>query len=149
MPNTIGIEVPLLEELRGNVATFKDGSTKAIDAIILCTGYLHHFPFMSDDLKLRTANRLATANLYKGVQFIDNPKLFYIGMQDQWFTFNMFDAQAWWARDVIMGKIDVPQDKSVMLADVQDRVAREEPPRALRARTGGMGRGRAECVRAA
>eukprot|EP00605_Chrysophyceae_sp_TOSAG23-4_P002751 GSChrysophyteH1.ASY1.ANO1.3034.1 assembled CDS len=119
-------EVPLLQGVNGKVATFKDGSTKTVDAIILCTGYLHHFPFMADNLKLRTANRLATANLYKGVQFIDNPKLFYLGAQDQWFSFNMFDAQAWWARDVIMGKIDVPEDKSVMVADVEDRMARED-----------------------
>jgi len=47
-------------------------------------------------------------------------------MQDQWFTFNMFDAQAWWARDVIMGKIEIPSDKSVLLADVQEREEREE-----------------------
>ena len=32
---------------------------------------------------------------YKGVVWVHNPKLFYLGMQDQWFTFNMFDAQAW------------------------------------------------------
>ena len=31
-----------------------------------------------------------------------NPDLFYLGMQDQWYTFNMFDAQAWWVRDAIM-----------------------------------------------
>ena len=49
----------------------------------------------------------------------------YIGMQDQWFTFNMFDAQAWWARDVILGKIELPS-KDVMAADVVDRVARED-----------------------
>ena len=29
-------------------------------------------------------------------------------MQDQWFTFNMFDAQAWYARDYILGKIAIP-----------------------------------------
>src|SRR5690606_15496289 len=44
---------------------------------------------------------------------------------DQWFTFNMFDAQAWWARDVIMGRIALP-GKEAMLADVTDRVARED-----------------------
>lgn len=26
----------------------------------------------------------------------------------QFYTFNMFDAQAWWARDVILGRIEVP-----------------------------------------
>ncbi len=118
-------EVPLLQKVEGKTATFKDGSTADVDAIILCTGYLHHFPFMADDLKLRTANRLATADLYKGVAYINNPKLFYLGMQDQWYTFNMFDAQAWWARDVILGKIDLP-DQAAMIADVEDRIQRED-----------------------
>ena len=38
--------VPLLEKVEGKTCTFKDGSTKDVDAIILCTGYKHHFPFM-------------------------------------------------------------------------------------------------------
>ncbi len=118
-------EVPLLTKVEGNTCTFKDGTMKEIDAIILCTGYLHHFPFMEESLKLRTANRLASADLYKGVAYVHNPELFYIGMQDQWFTFNMFDAQAWWVRDVIMGKIAIPS-KAEMEADVADRVARED-----------------------
>ena len=118
-------EVPLLTHMDGKTAHFKDGTSREIDAIILCTGYQHHFPMMEEKLRLRTANRLATADLYKGVAFVDNPALFYIGMQDQWFTFNMFDAQAWWARDVIMGRIATP-DRNAMIADVNDRIARED-----------------------
>jgi trimethylamine monooxygenase len=117
-------EVPLLQKLEGKTATFKDGTTKDVDAVILCTGYKHHFPFMEDKLRLRTPNVLASDDLYKGVAYIKNPDLFYIGMQDQWFTFNMFDAQAWWARDVIMGRISVP-DQAAMQADIDDRQARE------------------------
>ncbi|WP_285675160.1 NAD(P)-binding domain-containing protein, partial [Paralimibaculum aggregatum] len=62
-------EVPLLERVEPNSRTvhFRDGSSREVDAIILCTGYLHHFPFLPDDLRLRTANRLAAADLYKGV----------------------------------------------------------------------------------
>jgi trimethylamine monooxygenase len=59
------------------------------------------------------------------VAWVDNPNLFYLGMQDQWFTFNMFDAQAWWARDVIMERIKIPS-KSEMQADVKNRIARED-----------------------
>jgi trimethylamine monooxygenase len=99
-------EVPLLQRVEGKKAVFKDGSTRSnIDAIILCTGYLHHFPYMQDDLRLKTKNRMWVANLYKGVVWEDNPKLFYLGMQDQYYTFNMFDAQAWFARDVILGRL--------------------------------------------
>jgi len=118
-------EVPLLTNVNKNTATFKDGTTKEVDAIILCTGYVHHFPFMEESLKLRTANRLAAADLYKGVAWVNNPNLFYLGMQDQWFTFNMFDAQAWYVRDVIMGRIAVP-DRDARAADVVDRIARED-----------------------
>lgn len=119
-------EVPKLLRVDENTAYFADGSSQRVDAIILCTGYKHHFPFLPDDLRLKTANRLATADLYKGVVWVHNPKLFYLGMQDQWFTFNMFDAQAWWVRDAIMGRIRIPEDKAVLLADVADRVARED-----------------------
>ena len=119
-------EVPALVKVEGRTATFKDGSTKDIDAILLCTGYQHHFPFMAEKLKLKTANRLATANLYKGVMFVDQPDLFYLGMQDQWYTFNMFDAQAWWVRDVILGRISAPTDKATLAADATDREAAED-----------------------
>ncbi len=119
-------EVPKLERVNENTAFFADGSSKKVDAIILCTGYRHHFPYLPDDLRLKTANRLATADLYKGVAYVNNPKLFYIGMQDQWFTFNMFDAQAWWVRDVILDRIAIPADKAKLLKDVADRVAGED-----------------------
>lgn len=117
-------EVPLLTHVDGKTAHFKDGTTKDVDAILLCTGYQHHFPFMEDALRLRTANRLASSDLYKGVALVDDPDMFYLGMQDQWFTFNMFDAQAWWVRDAIMGKIAIP-GKAEREADVADRVALE------------------------
>jgi len=64
------------------------------------------------------------ANLYKGVVFVDNTKLFYLGMQNV-HTINMFDAQAWYVRDIIMGRIDVP-DRDVRMADVEDRQTRAD-----------------------
>ena len=118
-------EVPILTKMDQDTAYFKDGTSKKVDAVILCTGYVHSFPFMEESLKLRTANRLAAADLYKGVVWVNNPKLFYLGMQDQWFTFNMFDAQAWYVRDIILGKIAVP-DQAARAADVVERVARED-----------------------
>ena len=106
-------EKPLLTKIEGKTVTFKDGSTKDIDAIILCTGYLHHFPFLPDDLKLKTGNRMWVEDLYKGVFWKNNPKLMYLGMQDQFYTFNMFDVQAWYARDVMMGRIELPSKAKI------------------------------------
>lgn len=118
-------EVPLLQRVENKTAFFKDGTSREIDAIILCTGYQHHFPFLPDDLRLKTANRLWPLGLYKGVVWEANPKLMYLGMQDQFYTFNMFDAQAWFARDVMLGKIALPS-KEEMAADSASWRAREE-----------------------
>ncbi len=118
-------EVPLITNVNRKTVTFKDGTSKEVDAIILCTGYLHHFPFLEDSLRLKTANRLWPLDLYQGVVWEHNPKLFYIGMQDQFYTFNMFDAQAWYARDVIMGRIQLPSKEEMQKNSAEWR-AREE-----------------------
>ncbi|MBF0675073.1 NAD(P)/FAD-dependent oxidoreductase [Pseudomonas sp.] len=118
-------EKPLLMRVEGNVAHFKDGSKREVDAIILCTGYQHHFPFLPDELTLRTHNRLYPNGLYKGVFWQENPKLIYLGMQDQYYTFNMFDAQAWYARDVMLGRIPLP-DAEARAADIAEWFSREE-----------------------
>ena len=107
-------EKPLLQKVEGDTAFFGDGTSKHIDAIILCTGYIHHFPFLPESLRLKTDNRLWPMGLYKGVVWEKNPKLFYLGMQDQWYTFNMFDAQAWYVRDIILDRIQIPDTQQEM-----------------------------------
>lgn len=116
---------PLLTKVEGNLAHFIDGTSKVVDAIVMCTGYLHHFPFLPDDLRLVTNNRLYPGNLWQGVVWQDNPNLFYVGMQDQFFTFNMFDAQAWYVRDLILGKIAIP-GATTRAASFAEWQAREE-----------------------
>jgi trimethylamine monooxygenase len=118
-------ERPLLTKLVGKTAHFKDGSTKEVDVLILCTGYLHHFPFLPDSLRLTTANRMWSDGLYRGVISMKNPKLFFVGMQDQFYTFNMFDAQAWYIRDIILGRITLPPEAELK-AEFDKWRAREE-----------------------
>jgi trimethylamine monooxygenase len=118
-------EKPLLLKMSGKTAHFSDGTSRMVDAIVLCTGYQHHFPFLPDDLRLKTNNRLYPLNLYKGVVWQPNPRLFYIGMQDQYYTFNMFDAQAWYVRDMILGRIPMP-DHDTRKTDILAWREREE-----------------------
>ncbi|GAA2376716.1 NAD(P)/FAD-dependent oxidoreductase [Gordonia cholesterolivorans] len=101
-------ERPQIDRIDGGVATFIDGSSGEFDAIILCTGYLHHYPFLPEHLHLRSPNNLYPGGLYRGVTWQANPHLHYLGAQDQWFTFNMFDAQAWYVRDLILGRAQLP-----------------------------------------
>lgn len=101
-------EVPLLTHFEEETACFKDGSSEKFDAVIMCTGYQHKFPFLPDNLRLKTKNNLYPDHLYQGIFFNELPQLIYLGMQDQYYTFNMFDAQAWVARDYMMNTLQLP-----------------------------------------
>jgi trimethylamine monooxygenase len=118
-------ERPLLTKVEGKTAHFKDGSSQEVDAIILCTGYQHAFPFLEEKLRLKTRNRLNPPGLYRGVFWEQNPRLMYLGMQDQFYTFSMFDVQAWLARDYILGGIKLPS-RAKMEKETAAWVAREE-----------------------
>lgn len=111
-------ERPLVKYFEGNTAYFADGTSQEYDAVIMCTGYQHKLPFLPDNLRLKTKNCLYPANLYKGVVFNENEKLIYLGMQDQYYTFNMFDMQAWFARDLMLGRIQLPS-REERDADIQ------------------------------
>lgn len=102
-------ERPLVDHFSGNTAVFADGTSKEFDAVILCTGYQHKYPFLPDELALDGPNNVYPEGLYRGVVWERNPALFYVGAQDQWFTFNMFDVQAWYVRDMILGQIALPE----------------------------------------
>ena len=117
-------EVPLLTKVDGNTAHFSDGTTRHVDAIVMCTGYRHHFPFIEESLRLKTGNELYPANLYKGVFWLDNPKLMYLGMQDQYYTFTFFDVQAFAARDFVLGRLALPS-RQEMLEDSEAWRARQ------------------------
>ncbi|MBP2370444.1 flavin-containing monooxygenase [Pseudonocardia parietis] len=118
-------ELPQLDRVEGRTVHFVDGSSRDVDAIILCTGYRHHFPFMAGSLRLSTSNVLYPPNLYKGVFWVDNPKLMYLSMQDQFYTFTMFDAEAWYARDYVLDRITLP-DRAEMEKDIAVWRARED-----------------------
>ena len=119
-------ERPLLLKVDGNTAHFKDGSTAEVDAIILCTGYLYSYPFLKDDsLRLKSANVMYPDGLYKNTLWIKggNNKLMYIGAQDLYYTYTMFDAQAKWCVKYVRGEIKVPS-QAAMEEDVKKWVCR-------------------------
>lgn len=132
-PDTVG-ERPLLQRLEGKTGHFKDGSTEDFDTIIMCTGYLHSYPFLEDNLRLRSPNCLYPQNLYKGLVWLgpngdgndcgDN-KMLYVGAQDQYYTYTMFDTQAAWTWKYILGDIKLP-DKTTMSADWRKWFARNQ-----------------------
>ena len=116
-------ERPGIDHFTGSTVVFVDGSSKDIDAVIFCTGYQHKYPFLPEDLALSGPNTVYTEGLYRGVVWQNNPALFYVGAQDQWFTFNMFDVQAWYVRDLILGTADLPDtaEREASIASWRER----------------------------
>lgn len=99
---------PMIKNCNEKTLTFEDGTTAEADVIIMCTGYTHNVPFMEDKLRLNTETSLYIDKAYKSMFWQTNPNLMYTGMVNQCYTFTMFDSQAWYCRDVILGKIALP-----------------------------------------
>jgi len=108
------IEVPQCQKIVNKHFFFEDGSIYEADAIIFCTGYNHHYPFLENKLRLKDATNLVyLENLYKGIVLKNNKNVLYLGAQNQCYTFPMFDIQAWFARDVILGNIEIPDEETM------------------------------------
>ena len=73
---------------------------------------------LEDKLRLKSPNVLYPPNLYKGTVWLNggNNKMLYVGAQDQYYTYTMFDVQAMWAVKYVLGQITLP-DKYEMDKD--------------------------------
>ncbi|WAR13560.1 GSXL9-like protein [Mya arenaria] len=122
-------ERPLLQRLDCETAYFKDGSSAKVDAIILCTGYLYAFPFLEDRLRLQSRLTYYPDNLYKATLWLGGGgrRLFYLGVQNQYFSYSMFENEALWACRYIMGTIPgEPKSEAEMRMDADKWVKRRQ-----------------------
>jgi len=119
-------ERPLIQRFEGRVGHFKDGSTAEFDVVMMCTGYLHSYPFLREELRLKSRNVLYPPGLYKGVVWTKggNNKLLFAGSQDNYYTYSMFDVMGLWIVKLIEGEIELPS-KEVMEEDWKKWVAKE------------------------
>ena len=62
------------------------------------SGYIHHFPFMSEDILLKTENSFCPENLYQQCVLLKNPKVFYMGMANQALSMTVFQHQSFYIR---------------------------------------------------
>ena len=121
----------LLDHMEGKTAVFYDGFHQNVDAIIYCTGYLFHFPFIEENLKLKSEAQLKYCpGLYKGIICQNNHKIFYMGMTCLLFPLINIDIQAWFLCDVILEKIILPSKQDIQ-NDITYWMAREETARSF------------------
>ena len=91
-----------------------------------------NFLFGRDELRLKSKNVLYPPNLYKGMVWMEggNDKLFYAGVQvrfcslvgkycspgsiqDQYYTYTMFDVVGLWLTKHLMGEITLPDHEAM------------------------------------
>ena len=113
-------ERPILTNIAGRTVHFEDGTADAYDVIIYSTGYLYEFPFLEEKLKLHSKNVMAPP-LYKQIVMPNNHKLFYIGMQNQPYSFSMFWLQGLLCAGFIEGKIKIPSEAECKEAIAADK----------------------------
>ncbi|XP_060604780.1 trimethylamine monooxygenase-like isoform X1 [Ruditapes philippinarum] len=93
-------ERPIVDEIKGNTAVFKDKTQFDFDAIIYCTGYRYNYPFLKGGLHFDVGGTttLLPDNLYKGTVWLKggNKKLFHMAAFDVFLGFGIIDAQATW-----------------------------------------------------
>eukprot|EP00090_Calanus_glacialis_P034471 TRINITY_DN5798_c0_g1_i1.p1 TRINITY_DN5798_c0_g1~~TRINITY_DN5798_c0_g1_i1.p1 ORF type:complete len:452 (-),score=110.55 TRINITY_DN5798_c0_g1_i1:130-1485(-) len=120
-------ERPLVQRFDGKVAHFKDGSSAEVDVVMMCTGYLHKYDYLREELRLKSRNVLYPPGLYKGIVWQEggNGKLLYCGVQDQYYTYTMFDVCGLWAVKLMQGEIDLP-DADTMDRDWKDWVEKNK-----------------------
>ena len=107
---------PLISKFDSESAYFIDGTYAKIDVIMFCTGYKHSYPFMDDSIRFKPKKNAGYfKELYKGLLLIQNPKVLYLGTFSV-ATLPMFDCQAFWALNYILGEIQIP-NKSEMIQD--------------------------------
>lgn len=85
----------------------RDGSrTPPIDALVLCTGYRYHYPFLTEDLITVEDNWVQP--LWRDLLHVEHPTLAFIGIPFRVVPFPLFEVQARWFAHLLRGEVALP-----------------------------------------
>ncbi|KAG5891240.1 hypothetical protein JTB14_004355 [Gonioctena quinquepunctata] len=108
---------PEVECFKEKTVIFKDGSEEDIHAVILCTGYIYSYPFLSHDCEIRVENNWVKY-LYKQMINIKHPTMAFIGIPFRIFPFPVFGVQVRFFLAYLEGKISITEEK--MMEEVSE-----------------------------
>ena len=125
-------EFPAIKELcsDGSVV-FSNGETRKVDSIILATGYLYSFPFLSEESGIKTLEGKRVFPLYKHTVNIRHPSSAIIGVNFGVVPFPYFDLQVRWVLSVWQGDKPLPPKEEMMKSNeetYQRRLHQGLPP---------------------
>jgi hypothetical protein len=101
--------------------TLQDGTTvPRVDAVLLCTGYRYHFPFLGADLVRVEDNWVQP--LWQDLLHAEHPNLAFVGIPFRVVPFPLFEVQARWFAHLLAGDVNVPPLPD-RLAETAQRIA--------------------------
>ena len=96
-----------------------DGEKLPVDAIIFCTGYNFHFPFLSPKVKVDVSS-FRVSPLYKHVVSIRHPTLSFLGLCSLVCPFPQFDLQATFVSRILGGTLALPTAEEMLKDEIDE-----------------------------
>ncbi|EXJ87518.1 hypothetical protein A1O3_04478 [Capronia epimyces CBS 606.96] len=130
---TQDVESSASQPIPGTVVLTDGQELTDIHSVVLCTGYITSYPFLShlhadtksvdeaDEFVLVTREGEMVHNLHKDIFYIEDPSLAFVGAPYHIATFSLFDFQAQVVARVLGGKGLLPS-KEQMRGEYQERV---------------------------
>lgn len=113
-------QLPGIAEIGGDgVVKFIDGQERFVESIILATGYIYSFPFLSDEAGIKVEIGKRVTPLYKHTINAMHPSLAFIGINFGFLPFPYYDYQVWWVLTVWAGDKNLPSIEE-MIQDEND-----------------------------
>lgn len=111
-------EVPAISEVKdnGNVQ-FTNNQERQVDSIILATGYLYSFPFLTEEAGVNVLNGKRVTPLYKHIFNPLHPSMGFIGINFGHNPFPYFDYQVRWVVSVWAGYKTLPSPMDMIKDD--------------------------------
>ncbi|CAI5438215.1 unnamed protein product [Caenorhabditis angaria] len=105
-----------VKEIQKNSVLVEEKEEKIeTDVIIICTGYIFKFPFLSEDLIEVKHNGMVVSPLWNHLSHVNYPdSLFFIGLPLATITFQLFEVQAKYASAVITGHASLPSQSELL-----------------------------------
>ena len=112
--------LPAINEVyQDGVVVFEDDRKRKVDSIILATGYLYSFPFLSEDSGIQVPEGQRVFPLYKHTINAVHPSMAFIGIPFGILPFPLFDLQVRLMISVWSGEKSLPSTEE-MIKDIDE-----------------------------
>ncbi|XP_078725005.1 uncharacterized protein LOC144942123 isoform X2 [Lampetra fluviatilis] len=102
-------QAPAVLALTESGVALADGTERAVDAFVFCTGYRYSFPFLAEEAGVCTGDDERTVvPLYRHLVHVAMPTMFFIGLCKVVVPFPLFDCQVRFSLATLVGRASLP-----------------------------------------